>query len=87
MTMQPNCFDSRPKISRINQPESVLVRSAKGGFEQASGVTLTKSCRRNNPRGDAFPHNVGLATALELFKGGVQNFAHLRKCLRAERPT
>jgi hypothetical protein len=60
---------------------STPVRFAERGFQQASGVALAKSCRNNNSHGDTLSHHLTLAGTLKLFKGGVQNFSHFRKCL------
>jgi hypothetical protein len=70
-----------------SQAMTGLIRSTARGFEQASRVTLPKSCRRNNSCGDALPDHVRLASVLQFFKGSVQNLTHLRNCLGSERPT
>jgi hypothetical protein len=60
--------------------------SAERSCQQASGVTLTKFCRRNNSHGDALPHHIRLAGTLTLFVGSVQSFSHFRECLGPEHP-
>jgi hypothetical protein len=68
------------------RPSGAASPASERGFEQASRVVLTSSCRCNNSCGDAFPHHVRLTGVLKLFKGGVQSLAQLRNCLGVRTP-
>src|SRR5262249_19439776 len=63
-----------------NHCAEVLVGLAERGFQQASRITLTKSCRCDNSSGDGFAHRLPLA-----FARGVESFTHRRNRLRFER--
>jgi hypothetical protein len=48
-----------PSVLRVIDANDA-VWFAERGFQQASGVTLTKPCRRNNSSGDHFTRHIGL---------------------------
>ena len=89
-------FDVAPQMSRrpslkvtVGSPDeprssvdvwAALVWLAERGFQQASRITLTKSCRCDNSSGDGFAHRLPLA-----FAGSVESFTHRRNRLRFER--
>jgi hypothetical protein len=73
---------AEPSPSRVGGARewAALVGLAERGFQQASRITLTKSCRCDNSSGDGFAHRLPLA-----FAGGVESFSHRRNRLRFER--
>jgi hypothetical protein len=48
----------------------------KRSFPQANRITLTDACRRNDPFGDDFEHDLRLAGVLKLQAGSIESFAH-----------
>src|SRR6266436_3013488 len=64
---------------------SFVWQPSKRGFPQASGVTLTNSCRRNNSSGDDFAGHLRLAGLVKLLAGSFERFTHYRNHLRFER--
>jgi hypothetical protein len=51
--------------------ETRLFRFAERSFQQASEITLTKSCRRDNSLGDHFTRHFGLIGVAYLFARGI----------------
>jgi hypothetical protein len=84
--LRPYCWSYEDRAGMAgSRPLPFTSRPSKRGCQQASGVTLAKVRRGNNPSGNDFAHYVGLASGLKLFEGGFESVTHRRNRFRIER--